>query len=345
MIKQLIQEGFILKSKGYYKHAIEAFYKALEYDNKSSELLLEIAESYYLMRDEERALNYIEQILNSNSKHIDSLKLLKRIFIDKNAWNEATKAAQNIFIISQDIKDLAEILRLLNVQKRYREVLEYNCQLGSVDIFYEKAYASLFCNEIESAENFINMALNLDFNNSKLKLLKGKILFKQGREEDCSELVNEMNIDFKDADMLNFVGLVEQQLGNYKKSIEYFKNAISLNSNVAEYYYNCASTYFKMDEISFAKKYYNLAISIEPENPNFHLALANLYYSEKQYRRALEELDFDFYEANLLKSLILFDSGYVALAKKGFDMLKEQRPNDHLVKEYLDKIKEKMKIS
>ena len=44
MIKNLLKEGFILKSKGYYKHAIEAFYKALEIDNKSPELLLEIAD-------------------------------------------------------------------------------------------------------------------------------------------------------------------------------------------------------------------------------------------------------------------------------------------------------------
>ena len=33
MIKEILQEGFILKEKGYYKHAIEAFYKALEVDN------------------------------------------------------------------------------------------------------------------------------------------------------------------------------------------------------------------------------------------------------------------------------------------------------------------------
>ena len=345
MIKQLVQEGFILKSKGYYKHAIEAFYKALECDNKSSELLLEIAESYYLIKDEERALSYIEQILDTDSKHIDSLKLLKRIFLDKKAWNEATKTAKNIYLISQNEKDLTEILKLLNTQKRYKEVLEYNCELVSVDILYEKAYASLFSNETESAENFINMALKLEPESSKLKLLKGKILFKQGREDDCAELVKEMNIDFENADMLNFVGLVEQQQGNYAKALEYFQNAITLNSEGDEYYYNCASTYFKKGDISFAKKYYNLAISINPQNPNYHLALANLYYSEKQYRRALEELDFDFYEANLLKALILFDSGYFALSKKGFDMLKEQRPNDFVVKDYLNKIEEKMKIS
>ena len=79
MIKELLQEGFILKAKGYYKHAIEAFYKALELDNSSSELLLEIADAYYAINDEERALHYIEQILESSPTHIESLKLLKKI--------------------------------------------------------------------------------------------------------------------------------------------------------------------------------------------------------------------------------------------------------------------------
>ena len=43
MIKELLKEAFILKTKGYYKNALEVFYKALEYDNSSLELFLEIA--------------------------------------------------------------------------------------------------------------------------------------------------------------------------------------------------------------------------------------------------------------------------------------------------------------
>ena len=78
MIKELLQEGFVLKTKGYYKHAIEAFYKALELDNSSTELLLEIADSYFLMGDEERALSYIESILEKYPTHIGSMKLLKK---------------------------------------------------------------------------------------------------------------------------------------------------------------------------------------------------------------------------------------------------------------------------
>ena len=63
MIKKILQESFILKENGHFKQAIESFYKALEIDNKSTELLLEIAECYSLIGEKERTLNYIEQIL------------------------------------------------------------------------------------------------------------------------------------------------------------------------------------------------------------------------------------------------------------------------------------------
>jgi uncharacterized protein HemY len=67
----------------------------LELDNSSPELMLEIAEVYFLMGDEERTLNYIEQILEKNPTHIDSIKLLKKIFKNKKAWAEALYAVNS----------------------------------------------------------------------------------------------------------------------------------------------------------------------------------------------------------------------------------------------------------
>ena len=94
MIKDLLLEGFALKRCGHYKHAIEIFYKALELDNKSPELLLEIAELFDILGNEEKSLSYIEQVLNANPTHIRALKLLKKIFVDKKAYLEA----EQIFI-------------------------------------------------------------------------------------------------------------------------------------------------------------------------------------------------------------------------------------------------------
>ena len=87
-----------------------------------------------------------------------------------------------------------------------------------------------------------------------------------------------------------------------------------------------------------ARKYYNLAIAINPNNPNYHFALANLFYTQKHYKRALEELPSDLFEANLLKIIILYDTGYLALAKKELQNLFEQCPDNEILKEYSSRI-------
>lgn len=343
MIKEILQEGFILKEKGYYKYAIEAFYKALEADNNSVELLLEIAKCYYCLKDEERALNYIEQALEKEPAHVETLKFLKLIFESKDAFLEAEQTAKNIYCISQDINDLVEIFKLLIKQKRYSEILEYKFDNPVAEVFYYKAYAKLFLNELNDAEDFINQALLMN-ENDKNKFLKAKILYKMNRNQECVELIDNIKIDTFDSEALNFAGLVEQYECNFKKALEYFNLAIKLVPQNDEYYYNCASTYFKMGDIQNAKKFYNLAISLAPDNQNYHFALANLYYSEKYYKRAMEELDYDFFEARLLKSIILYDSGYLAIAKKEFDKLIQEQPENDLIKDYSSRIEEELRI-
>ena len=348
MIKNLLQKAFTLKKNGYYKHAIETFYKVLEHENNSFELLFEIADSYFLMGDYERALEYIEQILEKNPKHIESLKLIKQVFIQTETWNEALKTSKNIYYISKNTKDLVEIFKLLNKQNLFNDVIQYNREENIEffpDILYEKAHAYFMLNDYENAENFINKALKIEDKNTKYQLLKGKILIRTNSDELALNLLENIEINEQDGDILNFAGLVHQYNGNYKTAIEYFMKSIKVSKEKDVCYYNCASTFFKSGDISQAKKYYNLAISKNPDNPSYHLALANLYYSEKNYKRAFEELKDDFYEARLLKAIILHDSGYYAIADKEFKKLITERPDDLVIEKYLQSIEKALKIN
>lgn len=344
MIKQLIKEGFILKSKGYYKHAIEAFYKALELDNKSPELLLEIAELYFLMGKEEHSLNYIKQILDKNPVHIGSLELLEKVFLEKGALEDAEQTAKNIYCISRKTKDLERIFEILIQEKKYSEIFTYNTEEISPKITFIFALAKYQLNELANADELINKALETETNQEFL-LLKGQILLKKNEDAECKSLLNKIKITKSNPKVLNFAGLVEQRNGNYKKALEYFKTALTLEPQNDEYNYNCASTYFKMGENTLARKFYNMAISINPENNSYHLALANLYYSEKLYKRAMEELYGDFYEARLLKSIILYDTGYLALARKELLELEKICPKDNLITDYIGKIRKELSLS
>ena len=345
MIKDIIQEAFILKNQGFYKHAIETLYKALELDNVSIELLFEIADLYFLLKDEERALNYLEQILDKNPTHIDSLKLLKSIFISKEAWKEAEQTAKNIYCITKNTNDLSEIFKILNKQGYYTEIFEYEIKSFNENVLYEKSFAKFQTNEFDDALFYINQALDLKPDNTDFNILKGEILLKQNNDNEALNILHNLKIQPDCFKLLNFAGIVYQRNGLYKEALEAFSKALKCNEQNDSCYYNCASTYFKMGDIIQAKKYYNLAISKNPNNQSYHLALANLYYAEKNYKRALEELkDFNFYEAKLLKSIILADAGYIAIAKKEFENLNQDFPEDIVVKEYIEKINSQLKI-
>ena len=144
---------------------------------------------------------------------------------------------------------------------------------------------------------------------------------------------------------MNFLGLVETYLENYKEAVSYFNNAIKQNRSNPEYYYNLANVCFKQRELALAKRNYNLAISICPENQNYHFALANLYYSEKHYKKALEELEGDFFEARFLKAIILYETGYLALARKELSELALEYPNREMVNEYMTRINSELGLN
>ena len=344
MIKNLLQEGFILKNKGHYKHAIEVFYKALEEDNSSTELLLEIAELYYRMQNLEKAINYIEQVLNKNPEHIEALKLLAKIFIDKNALAEAEQTAKNIYCISHQINDLVVIFKLLNKQGKYNEIFEYNVENPNCLIYLEQSKALFFKNEFEKAEKYLRKGLELEPLNQDLLLMLGQIYYAKKEKDKCIEILSKLNPNSENPDLLNFCGIIECYLGNFKKAKEYVIQATKIDPSNDEYYFNLANIYFKQGDITFAKQYYHYAIALAPNNANYHFALANLYYSEKHYKRALEELQNDFFEANLLKAIILYDTGYLALARKELKILAKEHPQNPILIDYTARIDKELDL-
>lgn len=345
MIKDLLQEGFVLKNKGHYKHAIEVFYKALELDNTSSELLLEIAELYHLLQNEEKALSYIEQILNKEPTHVKAMRLLKRIFMEKRAYAEAEQAAKNIYCISKDNDDLAEIFKLLNLQHKYDEIFEYKIEQSNLPVKLEQAKAYYLKKEFEKSEKILNDILQTNPKNQEALLLLGKVWYANDKKDLCISLLDKLNMDETNPELLNFFAQTEAYRGNLNKGINYLIQASKLDRSNDGYYFNLANIYYKQGDTYSAKKYYNLALSINPDNPNYHFALANLYYSEKHYKKALEELTEDFFEAKLLKAIILYDTGYLALAQKELKILAKERPENSIIQDYQYRIYEELKLN
>jgi tetratricopeptide (TPR) repeat protein len=214
----------------------------------------------------------------------------------------------------------------------------------NLNVLIAQAKACYYKNDYAKAFTILQKAILLDSDNQEILLLQGKVAYKLNEKEYCVGILDKLEFDNKNAELLNFIGLIEIYRENFASAETCFKHAINIERSNSQYYYNLANVYLQINKLSLAKKYFNLAISLNPENNDYHFALANVYYAEKSYKRALEELKGDFFEAKLLKSIILYDTGYLALAKKTLLELEKERPEDLVVMEYKKRIEEKLRI-
>ena len=63
---EYIKQAFELKSQQCYKQAIEMLYKALEIENDNIEILFQLGELYFMLKNFQRASHYLEKVLSKN---------------------------------------------------------------------------------------------------------------------------------------------------------------------------------------------------------------------------------------------------------------------------------------
>ena len=101
-----IKEAFALKSQKSYKSAVEMLYKALSMDNDNQEVLSQLGELYVLMHNYQRALGYLEQVLEKNPKHLESLKLVREIYFREEYYSAGLEYAKHVFEEEQNPQNL-----------------------------------------------------------------------------------------------------------------------------------------------------------------------------------------------------------------------------------------------
>ena len=105
-----IKDAFELRAQELYKPAIEMLYKALSMDNDNVEVLFQLGELYSLMHNYPRAIGYLEQVLEQNTNHKDTLKLIQKIYYKEQKFEDALQYAERIFSIEKNSENLKEIV-------------------------------------------------------------------------------------------------------------------------------------------------------------------------------------------------------------------------------------------
>lgn len=321
-----IKRAFELKSQECYKQAIEMLYKALETESDNIEILYQIGDLYYLLHNYDRAVQYLEKVLQYDNRHLASLKLLSKVYRKQGLFEDALEPALKVYEIEQQCKNLKEIIIILGSMKRIDDIAKYRDIMDN-ECLYEYALACYKNGKSDRAKELIAGA---ESENDDCKILLGKIYFDENEFEKSRQIFNSFPKTTKDAEVLNYLGLFALEDMKFIDAIKYFSQASNLSKNNPVYLYNLANAYFFNGWQDEAVNSYQKAIVISPENLDYRYSLAYLYYEMKNYDKAQKEIDFilsnneKHYQARVVQALLkLHKKDYLGAEKILEDNIKE----------------------
>ena len=287
-ILEYIREAFSLRSQELYKPAIEMLYKALAMDNDNIEVLFQLGELYFLMKNYNRATKYLEQVLNQSPNHLESMKLLQRISFEEGYFSEALTFSEKIFKEEKNPENLKKLvinyakLNLLDKLSKYEKD-----KLATPEVIYEIANA--YYNNGDAKKSL--KLLDKYPEEEDLRLLIGKIHFENNNLERAKEIFDSFASTTENSMILNYKGLFALEEMNFIDAIKYFSKATSISKHNPVYFYNLGNAYFFNGWMKEAKQAYSKAIYLAPDNMDYRYSLSYLYYETEQFDSCKKETD------------------------------------------------------
>lgn len=289
-----IKRAFELKSQECYKQAIEMLYKALETEPDNIEILFQVGELYFLLHNYDRAIQYLEKVLDSDEKHLPSLNLLCTIKERQNYIAEAADIAKKIFEQEKSentylklIKYYGKLGKISNIENLMQNN-SYNtpkCICECANALYQNRY-------IDKAKELLSFVDINNPENESCKVLLGKIYFDENEFEKSKEIFDSFQKTTQNPEILNYKGLFELENMNFVEAIKDFSKAASIDKNNAIYHYNLGNAYFYNGWQDEAVEAYKKAIVNNPENLDYKYSLAYLYFEKQEYEKTQKEIDY-----------------------------------------------------
>lgn len=308
---EYIKQAFDYKSQGCYKQAIEMLYKALEEENENIEILFQLGELYFLLKNFARAEQYLEKVLAKNQNHKEALKLLEQIYLYSNNVSDAMLMAEKLYKIQESEENLLDLISVLSKNGNLKRIKDFE-ESDNDKILYavSKAY---YDNKLpEDAEEKLKKVLDINPENSDALVLLGKIYFDKSEFEKSKEIFNSFDKNVDNPEILNYLGLFALEDMKFVDAIKYFSKASNADKKNPKYYYNLGNAYFYNGWIKEATASYLQAIRLNPDNFDYRYSLAYLYYETKNFEKAQNEIDYilecdeNHIQAHVLNALLKF---------------------------------------
>ncbi|MFK8016596.1 MAG: tetratricopeptide repeat protein [Gammaproteobacteria bacterium] len=269
-------KGRVEQASGNYEQSVNSFQVALDIDPESAESLTSMVRSFMALKDNDRAVTYLESFVAANPTLAHGVSLLGEMQARTGDW--ASAEASNLRALDLQESWLPSYRNLIGVYLRNKEldkatgiverglaaspgnselllleanILEQNGDFARAIANYDKILTRN-PNLAVAANNYI--ALVADHQNDADTLAKAKTFSESFDGTD--------NPIFQDT-----VGWMNYRMGNFNEARKLLESAVDRAGQLPQLRYHLGMTYFKLDRLADARR--ELEAALAGDNPTF----------------------------------------------------------------------------
>ena len=247
------------------------FEKIILQGNVSFDLYYEFAHVCLKVGDTEKAEAILKKVIELNPEYALAHKDLGVLYLSKRLFDYAKDEFEKAYNLAPyDYNVIFEYANYLHATTNFKGADEMYAK--ALEIEPENAFAlgfsalnKMHLNDLEKAQEQIDMALNKIHEEPFLMFIAGKIRFLQ-KDYDCAKpfLIKSFEAD-KNLDCENLLGLCYFELGDFAQANVIFKNILEKSPMNINIMLNCAKCYEKLNDNNSALEILDKIVNIMPD--------------------------------------------------------------------------------
>lgn len=290
--------------------AIDMYLKLMDLDPDNPDILIPLAELYNNINHKKSALNIYKHLLNmdiNETTKIDYYKQTAMIYKDLGEYenaieyvNFALNADKNNITLLYLLKDLYELTK--NVEKEV-DVMNRLLVLAPTDAYLQLDLVHLYykSKQYDSALDVAIPSLNTPGADiESLQNIIANIYIKTNRVAEGVKILEDIIKIYPDSIRITeTLGYGYRLIGEYEKSVEFYKRLIDLsdlktakiyNNELSSVYCDWALHMYNIGDTKQAFVKFEEAVKLNPDNPDIYEGLSQVNFLAKNYNDAIRQM-------------------------------------------------------
>ena len=298
--------GMLYFKKDANELSLQEYQKAIKIDPYNPPYRENLGVFYYWNNQKEQAIEEMKKAVTLDSQNIDYHKMLGMMYEETGRFEEAIKSYQKALEVSpRDYLTYGLLGKVYAKQElynlaieQYKKALELNPKSHLMHIYMAKAYMKL--DMIDDAVKEFKTAYEImpgEAKEDQAVLPKayldiGRAYIKSGDFRMAEEVLESADkLDARNSSILFYLGIAKKNLSKLDEAVKSLSRALSLEPQNANIILELADSYLLKNNLARAESLYNKIIKDDQFNLYAKSNLAKIYIKKSQFAKAKDLLD------------------------------------------------------